>query len=164
MNNYLALGLMAVDRGSERIAAEGAISDPRRVEGPAALRPRNGDPARWQRQRNAPALLGRFAVDAGPRLRDLLLCAKYLFVVLPLRRGGGAEPPVELLLVDGRAPRRRQEGQMLVRPAFFDPPAQTRWTAGHREAMTLNVAGYIAYPATLASRAFLPKTIARPMK
>jgi hypothetical protein len=54
------------------------LAPPKGGERPAALRPRNGDSASWQRQRNAPRC--RRLLVAGAAVRDLLLRAKHLFV------------------------------------------------------------------------------------
>ena len=54
------------------------LAPPKGGERPAALRPRNGDSASWQRQRNAPRC--RRLLVAGNPVRDLLLRAKHLFV------------------------------------------------------------------------------------
>ena len=55
-----------------------SFAPPKGGKRPAALRPRNGDSASWQRQRNAPRC--RRLLVAETPVRDLLLCAKHLFV------------------------------------------------------------------------------------
>jgi len=57
-------------------------------ESPAAPRPRNGDSAGWQRQRNAPRC--RSLICRRNRVRDLLLRAKHLFVAAIIHKRNGA--------------------------------------------------------------------------
>jgi hypothetical protein len=76
------------------------LAPPKGGERPAALRPRNGDSASWQRQRNAPRC--RRLLVAGNPVRDLLLRAKHLFVAAtfayPMRAGPWAHRRLEISL------------------------------------------------------------------
>ena len=70
------------------------LAPPKGGERPAALRPRNGDSASWQRQRNAPRC--RRLLVAGNPVRDLLLRAEHLLIAANLhedRRFAGLDIP-----------------------------------------------------------------------
>jgi hypothetical protein len=112
-----------------------------RAERPAALRARNGDPACWQRQRNAPRCQSAL-LDAEPRVRALLLCAKHLYVAAS---GNG---PKLLHRVKNLRPIGKCGEQLETAP--YDAPSRPQSCAPRCRGQT-------ARPSASLSRAFCPQ-------